>query len=338
MADWLTILIILLIVGILLDGWRRVRGARRGSLKVSRRVRHASDPAPRDTGKDYGAELPNGGARVVGYRETPEDERPFRRPPADEVADEASEPEPEPESESEESEPEPGSSGRGRIPEQVSLNLDESVPILMETEEDDTRRDEGERIEPTLDEAAESEPEPEPEAATRAAPGAVADRPAKAESPGSSTPPREPEEVLVIHVMAPSGERFRGDALLDAILQTGMRYGDMEIFHRYEKPRGGGAILYSLANGVKPGTFDLDAMEEFTSPGVSLFMTLPLEAQTEQPNVEVFEAMLSAAREIGDALGGELKDENRSVLTRQTQEHCRQRILEFERKQLSRGL
>ncbi|MEP3563426.1 MAG: cell division protein ZipA, partial [Marinobacter sp.] len=32
-------------------------------------------------------------------------------------------------------------------------------------------------------------------------------------------------------------------------------------------------------------------------------------------------------------MGGELKDERRSVMTPQTIEHCRQRIREFERKQ-----
>ncbi|MEC7377990.1 MAG: cell division protein ZipA, partial [Pseudomonadota bacterium] len=35
-------------------------------------------------------------------------------------------------------------------------------------------------------------------------------------------------------------------------------------------------------------------------------------------------------------LGGDLKDERRSVMTPQTIEHCRQRIREFERKQRSK--
>jgi len=34
-------------------------------------------------------------------------------------------------------------------------------------------------------------------------------------------------------------------------------------------------------------------------------------------------------------LGGELRDEHRSVMTSQTIEHCRQRIREFERKRRS---
>jgi cell division protein ZipA len=43
--------------------------------------------------------------------------------------------------------------------------------------------------------------------------------------------------------------------------------------------------------------------------------------------------MIAAARKLSHELGGDLKDEQRSVLTAQTIEHYRQRIAEFERKQ-----
>ncbi|WP_027331124.1 cell division protein ZipA [Marinimicrobium agarilyticum] len=371
MGDWLTILIILLILGILLDGWRRMRNAQKDSIKVSRSMRRSSATGgAKEARDDYNsAELPNGGARVVAYRETPEDERPFDgQPPADELdvddteqdgewLDEAYDPDPDDDYEERprEEEPAPAESRRSSIPQQVTLNLDESVPILMETEEDDTYgRDDG-RIEPSLGGGLDDEPEPArptppPKAPERPAPKPEpkrAQEPPKPSAPKPKAPDRAaakpepkpaplPEEVLIINVMAPSGQQFRGDALLDALLDAGLRYGDMNIFHRYEDPKGGGAILFSLANMVKPGTFDLDGMDDFTTPGVSLFMTLPLES-VDLENVEVFDEMLEAARSIAFELGGEMKDENRSVLTRQTQEHCRQRIHEFERKQLSRA-
>lgn len=378
MGDWLTILIILLILGILLDGWRRMRNAQRDSLKVSRSMRRstATGAKMKDESDDYSsAELPNGGARVVAYRETPEDERPFKgKPPADELdvddteqdgewLDEAYDPDPDEDEETpRQEEAAPVEPRRSSIPQQVALNLDESVPILMETEEDESYRGDDGRIEPTL--AGGFDEEPEPQRARPTPPPKAPQRPApKADPKPAPEPPRPsakpatpkpsvssrasaskpepkpappPEEVLIINVMAPSGQQFRGDALLDSLLQAGLRYGDMNIFHRYEDPKGGGSILFSLANMVKPGTFDLDAMDDFTTPGVSLFMTLPLES-VELENVEVFDEMLEAARSIAVDLGGEMKDENRSVLTRQTQEHCRQRIHEFERKQLSRA-
>jgi cell division protein ZipA len=142
----------------------------------------------------------------------------------------------------------------------------------------------------------------------------------------------EPEEVLIINVMAFKGEMFNGSDLLDIILKCGMRYGDMDIFHRYTDAKGDGAHLFSMANMVKPGTFDLDAMDEFETPGISLFMTLPLKAESMQS----FDLMLDTARAIAETLDGELKDEQRSVMTRQTVEHCRQRIRDFERLRLFR--
>lgn len=144
--------------------------------------------------------------------------------------------------------------------------------------------------------------------------------------------PAEPEEVLIINVMAHKGEMFKGSDLLDIVLQCGMRYGSMDIFHRHSDTKGEGALLFSMANMVKPGTFDLDAIDEFETPGVSLFMTLPINADSMQS----FDLMADTARAIAEALNGELKDEQRSVMTRQTLDHCRERIRNFERMRLFR--
>lgn len=143
---------------------------------------------------------------------------------------------------------------------------------------------------------------------------------------------REPEEVLVINVMAAKGDRFRGDLLLETVLEQGMRFGSMNIFHHHEHFNGEGGVLYSMANIVVPGTFDLAAIKEFTTPGVSLFLALPVDGDSSK----ALESMVGTAKAIAGRLGGELKDENRSVMTTQTVEHYRSRIKEFERKQLSK--
>lgn len=375
MGDWLTVIIVLLIVAILLDGWRRMRNAQKDSLKVSRSMRKSAGGASASADSYNSAELPNGGARVVGYRDR-QAESPARRDPElmeddfpdsddteelepdyDQYEEDFDAPEPA-DSEMEDetpTEPEPVARPKGSIPQQVALNLDESVPILMETTESDEQDTSG-RIEPTLGGKGKTAPNKAASGEAKEARPAAKDqqprnkpkdkpRPEKTPSPESSgfdererepaPAPPEPEEVLVVNIMAPGGQQFRGDALLEALLQANLRFGDMNIFHRYQERHGGGPILFSLANMVKPGIFDLDTMDEFATPGVSLFMTLPLDG-ARMENVEVFELMLETARSIADDLGGEMKDENRSVMTRQTMEHCRQRIHEFERKQLSR--
>src|SRR5690625_1076227 len=125
---------------------------------------------------------------------------------------------------------------------------------------------------------------------------------------------------------------FHSDAMQKAIFDQGLLNCSMSIFHRYRDARGGGPVQFSLANMVKPGTFDLDAMESFQTPGASLFMTLPLEGDS----VAAIDLMLATAKTLAETLGGELKDENRSAMTRQTMEHDRQRVLDFVRRQLSR--
>ena len=145
--------------------------------------------------------------------------------------------------------------------------------------------------------------------------------------------PLEPaQEVLIINVMAKQGAYFRGDELLPVLQHFGLRLGQMNIFHRHEDMAGHGPVMFSMANIVKPGTFSLADMQDLLTPGVSFFMQLP----NRHGNMKAFEQMLSTANAIKQTLDGVLKDERRSVLTRQTVEHCRQRIRDFELAELSR--
>ena len=114
-------------------------------------------------------------------------------------------------------------------------------------------------------------------------------------------------------------------------MSNSMRYGDRSIFHRYARKDGTGRILFSLANGVEPGSFDINKMEDSVTPAISLFMSLPGPKEAQK----AFTLMEETARQLALDLGAELKDENYSVLTQQTIEHYRQRIREFERKQLA---
>ena len=134
-------------------------------------------------------------------------------------------------------------------------------------------------------------------------------------------PNTQPEEVLVIHLMANKGEKVAGQQLLDAVLSAGLRYGAMKIFHRHLSDDGSGPVLFSMANLVNPGTFDLNTMSDLEVPGVTLFMALD---DIEDP-VDALNIMIEAV----DSIVGDLKlnvmDESRSSMTRNTIEHYRQR-------------
>ena len=71
-------------------------------------------------------------------------------------------------------------------------------------------------------------------------------------------------------------------------------------------------------------------MNEFSTIGVSLFLSLPSGIN----NLQAFEDMIEVAQDICNILDGELKDDHRSVMTAQTTEHYRQRIRDFELLQL----
>ncbi len=156
----------------------------------------------------------------------------------------------------------------------------------------------------------------------------------KSEASGSvqdtSTPPPVVEELLIVNVLAPRGQRFAGEALINALRSQGLRYGDMNIFHRVDPTTK--AKLYSVANAVEPGTFDLADLGSMESPGMTFFLQLP----GPDDALGVFEDMLQAAGNVAQTLGGELRDDDMSVLTGQTKEHMRQRIADFARRRLSK--
>ncbi|MDG2502763.1 MAG: cell division protein ZipA [Porticoccaceae bacterium] len=143
----------------------------------------------------------------------------------------------------------------------------------------------------------------------------------------------QPQEVLVIHLMANKGETVAGQQLLDAILGVGLRYGAMKIFHRHLNDDGSGPVLFSMANLVNPGTFDLNTMGDLEVPGVTLFMALD---DIEDP-VSAFNIMIEAIDNIVASLQLNVMDESRSSMTRQTIDHYRQRAREvsFRRDQTS---
>jgi len=89
-------------------------------------------------------------------------------------------------------------------------------------------------------------------------------------------------------------------------------------------------VLFSMTNMVVPGTFELQTMETLSTPGISLFLSLPM---TDYNSMDAFEMMLTTAKTIANELGGEVNDDQHSIMTKQTIEHYRQRIRNFSLRQ-----
>jgi cell division protein ZipA len=156
------------------------------------------------------------------------------------------------------------------------------------------------------------------------------DEPSLSATPASekSTAINIEPQVIVLSVVMPKGQVMSGAALLPSLLTLGMKYGEMNIFHRHQDNAGNGKVTFSLANMMNPGTFNLDDMENFSTQGITLFMTLPNPGDA----FSVFEQMLNAAKQLAVEFHGQLLDHKRSVMTKQTEQHYISLIREFERK------
>lgn len=276
LREWLIILGVLVIVGVLLDGYRRMRSGKRNSIKLSIDKNFSARNGDR---VDYfNGELPSGGARVVKRVDQSEQDN---------------------ESASVDT-------------EQEELMPD---PLFADGREDLDEPDELEQFE-ALDRSVMEEVEQIEDVKQASSQKAV---------------PVDVEEVIVINVFAKTEAQLNGGDLLRLVLACGMRYGEMDIFHRHEKEAEDSQLQFSMANAVKPGTFDLDNMENFHTPGVCFFLSLPGPSNS----MKAFDYMLETAQCLAKNLNGELQDEQHSVMTKQTIEHSRQKIRDFERRQLS---
>lgn len=138
----------------------------------------------------------------------------------------------------------------------------------------------------------------------------------------------EPELVLVIHALARDLEGFRGRDVLFLFNSCDLRFGEKHIFHRFELADGQGCVQFSVAQTHEPGVFDPGQMATSRYHGLSFFLSLP---GAHKP-LDAYEAMSEMAMVLSRNLGADLLDGEHSALTPQTMEHDRQQIIDFERR------
>lgn len=138
-------------------------------------------------------------------------------------------------------------------------------------------------------------------------------------------------EVFMVNVVSRDTNGFKGEDILHILLACDLRFGDMNFFHRHEQAAGRGPIQFSVANMIQPGVFDLDRMADVNTPGLVFFLTLP----GPEDMMQAFDYMLETAQAVARNLGGDVLDETRSVMTRQTLDHARQQIRDLERRMLT---
>ena len=161
--------------------------------------------------------------------------------------------------------------------------------------------------------------------------------PAPAAAKATSTPPRSDlgrrpaqlpvERIVTLFVVAREGSFFNGPDLVVAAEKAGLEFGDMGIYHRLVDGKRELGPIFSVANMLKPGNFDLARLDALHTPGVSFFMTLPAPL----PALDAWDAMLPTAQRLAELLDGQVLDEERNALGRQRIAHIRDQLRGWDR-------
>ncbi len=147
--------------------------------------------------------------------------------------------------------------------------------------------------------------------------------------PESSVTPLVPEKVIALHLMPKSGQTFDGVEFIGAIQAEGLKFGRFDIFHRLANAKAGeesAPSQFSLANMIKPGTFNLRDLESQEFKGASMFLVLP----GPDDAVAAFADMVATGRRLAATLDGQLLDAQGTALSRQSASHLREDIINYQ--------
>lgn len=134
----------------------------------------------------------------------------------------------------------------------------------------------------------------------------------------------ENQHIIVLHVTAKPGETFKGNKLCRTLEHFGLKHGKYKIYHR-ESLQNPDVSLFSVANMIKPGYFEVDAIDSFTTPGISFFLVLP----GPHDPVTTFNEMVQTARQVAQQMSGEILDAERSTFSTQRAQLIRDEIVNF---------
>ena len=135
------------------------------------------------------------------------------------------------------------------------------------------------------------------------------------------------DRIISLYVAAKAGSKLRGPDIVVAAEKAGLTFGYMDVFHRLVDGRPEVGPIFSVANIIKPGSFDMARIAEVETPAIAFFLTLPAPV----PALDAWETMEPAAQRMADLLDGVVLDEERSALGRQRIQHIRDELRAYDR-------
>lgn len=149
---------------------------------------------------------------------------------------------------------------------------------------------------------------------------AVADETSHTEQPQEAAPAAPVAEKptrLMLYVVAPSNQGFQGIQVVQSLESLGFLFGQHQLYHRHLDLDGNSPILFSAANMMNPGIFDLDNLADFRTVGLVLFMHLPSPGS----DLANFRLLLRAAQTLAQQLGGQVLNDQRQPFDENSKNH-----------------
>ena len=145
------------------------------------------------------------------------------------------------------------------------------------------------------------------------------------------------DKIVSLFVAARAGQSFHGPDIVVAAEKAGLTFGHMNVFHRLIDRHPEQGPVFSVANIMKPGSFDMTQIQSLETPALAFFLTLPAPVNA----LEAWDMLLPTAQRIAELLDGVVLDEERNALGRQRIAHIRDELRAYDRQReappLNRG-
>ena len=131
---------------------------------------------------------------------------------------------------------------------------------------------------------------------------------------------KTPSNIIVLYILPKANQKLTGSQINSSAQAMGLTFGEMNIFHFKSRNRN----VFSLANMLEPGSFDVNTIHDLKTSGLTLFMQItgddPLDDLTE---------MLQRSYQLAGLLDARLCNNKREPLTQQDAESYRTQVRNF---------
>lgn len=140
-------------------------------------------------------------------------------------------------------------------------------------------------------------------------------------------PDQDFDKIVSLYVAARAGHTLRGEDIVVAAEKTGLTFGHMNVFHRLVENHPERGPIFSMANIMQPGSFDMANIRELETPAIAFFLTLPAPLTA----LDAWEKLLPNVQRMAELLDGVVLDDSRNALGRQRIQHIREELRAYDR-------